>query len=615
MGINTGVYGNILAPRASINGGSGVINGNVVVNNWNSGIQINAYHYFKPVNIDTSTPVPVNHAPVASNSSASLDEDSSINLSLLSNASDADSTDVLTVRITTQPAHGTVTKNAGNTWTYTPAANYNGSDTFSYVVNDGKVDSNVATVSLTIKAVNDAPVVSNQSITVDNATSILIKALGTDVDGDVLSSKLISTAGHGTVTLNADGSFTYKATAGYVGTDSFSYKVNDGKLDSNLATVSLTVTAVAPPVLTSADLGLAGQFNAFIFNDFTATAGEVAGTMAVGHNFNVSAFSMDTTQKNYQGMSLIVGNQLTFNGGSTHGKATYGSSKTVNNLPQTDTVVKAAPPFSFADNKTQLTDLSTNLAAQTANGKTTVQFNGMTFQGDGTNGTQIFNVKGADLLNVTYANFVNLNPGQTIIINVSGDSGMQGGMPDGFKNYNTLFNFSTAKKLTFTNVGVNASILAPLATVQGGSGVIDGNVVVNNWNSNVYIANNRSFQAAGMPTKPVQASQTSTAMAMSVAAANPYATVVSQATPATAANNKTTTVLATPLQATSNSSAIVIPAGTTASGSNASSNGAKSTNTTAADGDLAMAALLDSLGNSLGSALQAQMDRALGNIC
>ncbi|MCH8623141.1 choice-of-anchor A family protein, partial [Undibacterium sp. TS12] len=119
-----------------------------------------------------------------------------------------------------------------------------------------------------------------------------------------------------------------------------------------------------------------------------------------------------------------------------------------------------------------------------------------TFQGDGTSGTQIFSVKGADLLSVTYANFVNLNPGQTLIINVTGDSGMQGGMPDGFKNYNALFNFSTAKKLTFTNVALNASILAPLATVSGGSGVVDGNVVVNNWNSNVYIANNRSFQAA-----------------------------------------------------------------------------------------------------------------------
>ncbi|PXX41637.1 choice-of-anchor A domain-containing protein [Undibacterium pigrum] len=386
--------------------------------------------------------------------------------------------------------------------------------------------------------------------------------------------------------------------------------VVDGKVDSNLATVSLTVTAVAPPALTSADLGLAGQFNAFIFNDYTATGGEVAGTMAVGRNFNVSAFSMDTTQKNYQGMSLIVGNQLTFNGGSTHGKATYGSSKNVNNLQQGDTVVKAAPPFSFADNKTQLTDLSTNLAAQTANGKTSIQFNGMTFQGDGTSGTQIFNVKGADLLNVTYANFVNLTPGQTLIINVTGDSGMQGGMPDGFRNYNTLFNFSTAKKLTFTNVALNASILAPLATVSGGSGVVDGNVVVNNWNSNVYIANNRSFQAAGMPTKPAQSQ--SSAMGMSVAAANPYATAVSPATPATT-NSKTTSLTATPMQATSGSSAIVIPAASSSSASTAAKSSANTTATAAAvtDGDLAMAALLDSLGNSLGSALQAQMDKTL----
>ncbi|PXX41635.1 choice-of-anchor A domain-containing protein [Undibacterium pigrum] len=332
--------------------------------------------------------------------------------------------------------------------------------------------------------------------------------------------------------------------------------------------------------------------------------------MAVGHNFNVSAFSMDTTQKNYQGMSLIVGNQLTFNGGSTHGKATYGSSKNVNNLQQGDTVVKAAPPFSFADNKTQLTDLSTNLAAQTANGKTSIQFNGMTFQGDGTSGTQIFNVKGTDLLNVTYANFVNLTPGQTLIINVTGDSGMQGGMPDGFRNYNTLFNFSTAKKLTFTNVALNASILAPLATVSGGSGVVDGNVVVNNWNSNVYIANNRSFQAAGMPTKPAQSQ--SSAMGMSVAAANPYATAVSPATPATTTNNKSTSLTATPMQATSGSSAIVIPAASSSSSSTAAKSSANTTATAAAtDGDLAMAALLDSLGNSLGSALQAQMDKTL----
>ncbi|MFZ6747253.1 hypothetical protein ACO0LC_28895 [Undibacterium sp. JH2W] len=108
---------------------------------------------------------------------------------------------------------------------------------------------------------------------------------------------------------------------------------------------------------------------------------------------------------------------------------------------------------------------------------------------------------------------------------------------------------------------------------------------------------------------PVKQTSTNTAMAMSVAAANPYATVVSQATPATTANSKAATVTATPLQATSGSSAIVIPAASTTS--TASSGKNTSSTTTAADGDLAMAALLDGLGSSLGSALQAQMDKTL----
>lgn len=138
--------------------------------------------------------------------------------------------------------------------------------------------------------------------------------------------------------------------------------------------------------------------------------------------------------------------------------------------------------------------------------------------------------------------------------------------------------------------------------------MVDGNVVVNNWNSNVYIANNRSFQAAGMPAKAAQSQQNT--MAMKSVAANPYATMVSPATPATTANNKSTTVSATPMQATSGSSAIVIPAGSI----NTSTPVSNSTSaTTVADGDLMMAALLNSLGNSLGSALQAQMDRTLKN--
>ncbi len=126
----------------------------------------------------------------------------------------------------------------------------------------------------------------------------------------------------------------------------------------------------------------------------------------------------------------------------------------------------------------------------------------------------------------------------------------------------------------------------------------DGNVVVNKWNSNVYIADNRSLQAADMPAK-VQSQQNS--MAMKSVAANPYATMVSQTAPASIECSKTTTVVETPMQARLGSSAIVVPKGTATSANSeaASTSNASNTNRTAtvADSDLAMAAVLYGLGS------------------
>ena len=62
------------------------------------------------------------------------------------------------------PAHGSLTLNADGSFTYTPAANYNGPDSFTYKANDGQADSNVATVSINVGAVNDAPVANADSI-------------------------------------------------------------------------------------------------------------------------------------------------------------------------------------------------------------------------------------------------------------------------------------------------------------------------------------------------------------------------------------------------------------------------------------------------------------------
>ena len=57
------------------------------------------------------------------------------------------------------PSHGTLTLNANGSFTYTPAANYNGSDSFTYRASDGTATSGLATVTLTVSAVNDAPTV------------------------------------------------------------------------------------------------------------------------------------------------------------------------------------------------------------------------------------------------------------------------------------------------------------------------------------------------------------------------------------------------------------------------------------------------------------------------
>jgi VCBS repeat-containing protein len=167
---------------------------------------------------------------------------------VLGNDSDLEGDD-LTATLLNGPAHGTLTFNADGSFSYTPSANYNGSDSFTYKANDGALDSNVATVTLTIVAVNDAPAAADNAYTTDEDTAFTIAAPGvlgndSDVDGDTLTSILVSGPAHGALTLNSDGSFTYTPAANYNGPDSFTYKANDGAADSNIATVLLTINPI-----------------------------------------------------------------------------------------------------------------------------------------------------------------------------------------------------------------------------------------------------------------------------------------------------------------------------------------------------------------------------------
>src|SRR5262249_58120311 len=130
----------------------------------------------------------------------------------------------LTAILVAGPTHGTLTLNANGSFSYTPSANYNGPDSFSYKVSDGSLDSNVATVLLTVNPVNDFPTANNDSYVVAEDNVLTVAALGvlandSDVDGDTLTASLVSSPTHGSLAFNADGSFTYTPNANYNGTD------------------------------------------------------------------------------------------------------------------------------------------------------------------------------------------------------------------------------------------------------------------------------------------------------------------------------------------------------------------------------------------------------------
>ena len=182
---------------------------------------------------------PVNDVPVANAQSVSTSENTAKAITL--SGSDVDG-DALTYTIVSQPAHGTLS-GTGSSQTYTPASNYNGSDNFTFKVNDGTVDSNTATVSITVTSVNDAPVANEQAVSTAEDTAKAITLTGSDADGDTLTYSIVAQPAHGTLSGSAP-IITYTPNSNYNGSDSFSFKINDGSVDSNNATVTITVTPV-----------------------------------------------------------------------------------------------------------------------------------------------------------------------------------------------------------------------------------------------------------------------------------------------------------------------------------------------------------------------------------
>ncbi|MGH9921324.1 MAG: tandem-95 repeat protein, partial [Nitrososphaerales archaeon] len=189
----------------------------------------------------------INDAPVANNDAVIIDEDTS-GTDVLANDTDVDN-DPLTITSVTIPTNGTAVINPNNTITYTPDSNFFGADSFDYEISDGNGGNDTATVNVTVNPVNDAPIADSQSVLTDEDTALPITLTGSDVDGDALTFSIVTNATSGTLgpitPINSTtASVTYTPNSNFNGPDSFTFKANDSALDSNNATISITVNAI-----------------------------------------------------------------------------------------------------------------------------------------------------------------------------------------------------------------------------------------------------------------------------------------------------------------------------------------------------------------------------------
>ncbi len=252
----------------------------------------------------TITVGPVNDAPVAHGDAYVTNEDTTLQViagsGVLANDADIDSASFTAV-IVTNPAHGSVTLNQDGSFTYNPNPNYNGADSFTYKANDGTADSTVATVTLTINPVNDLPVATADTFRVDrNAVlNAVTGVLGNDndIDGNTLTAALVTSPGHGILVFYPNGTFTYTPNSGYMGTDSFTYRVNDGTANSAEATVTLTINTV--PVATdksysiNEDTTLTIAASGVLNNDYDPDGSSITAVLVTGPAYGTLTLNPD----------------------------------------------------------------------------------------------------------------------------------------------------------------------------------------------------------------------------------------------------------------------------------------------------------------------------------
>ncbi len=274
------------------------------------------------------------------------------------------------------------------------------------------------------------------------------------------------------------------------------------------AAVLATGTAQAGVI----DLGsMMGNANIYTIKNFSAPSSDVEGKVVAGGNVTVSSYSINAKPNksvDTGGYALIAGGDVKVKGGSINNGKVYAGGKVelqwAAEPPRTN-----ENPIDFVAAAAYYQALSGDLAKVQSTGVVSTLWGGSVVTGSGLGGIDVFNVS-ADMFRTSHTwTLDKLVKGQTLIFNISGTDATfnEGGVSfEPLRDYNVLFNFPDA--LTLNVKGIIGSVLAPNATVDDNWGVINGQVVVDTWNSTIQVNSNHYFTPVNLagfrdtPTPP-----------------------------------------------------------------------------------------------------------------
>ena len=228
--------------------------------------------------------------PTTFDITATTDEDTAVDINLSAEEYDGDA---YSFAIKQSPSHGTLGTISGSVVTYTPNADWFGVDQFTYEATDDRFAKiNIATAAITVNPINDAPTTNDMNIASyeDQATTITLDV--NDIDGDNLSVTNTSPS-NGTISAKAGNLFTYTPNEDYNGSDSFTYYANDGTLDSNTSTVSISLSPVNDA---SSDFTVLEEY---LVNDFD------------GNQWTITTSNLIVTPENEQDSLQFIWNEST----------------------------------------------------------------------------------------------------------------------------------------------------------------------------------------------------------------------------------------------------------------------------------------------------------------